>query len=78
MEKIEEYIIQKVKEMRVERDWSQQELADYMNISKSFISDIENPRRNAKYNLKHLNTLARVFDVPFSSFFPEKPFEEGE
>ncbi|MDC2028437.1 helix-turn-helix transcriptional regulator, partial [Bacteroides thetaiotaomicron] len=28
--------------MRMERKWSQVELADYMNLSPSFIADIEN------------------------------------
>lgn len=37
MTKIEEFVIQKVKAMRMERKWSQMELADYMNMSASFM-----------------------------------------
>ncbi len=70
---IEEYIIKRVKEMRLERGWSQQALADNLNKSKSFISDIENPKRNSKYNLNHINELAKIFECKFSDFFPEKP-----
>lgn len=76
MTQIEEYIIKRVKEMRTERGWSQQVLADYMNLSQGFIRDVESPRRNQKYNLNHINTLARVFECSFSEFFPEKPFPE--
>lgn len=71
---IEEYVIKRVKEMRSERGWSQQELADYLNKSKSFISDIENPKRNAKYNLNHINELVKIFKCEFSDFFPKKAF----
>ena len=72
MTNIEEFVIQKVKAMRMERKWSQVELADYMNLSPSFIADIENPKRRAKYNLNHLNKLARIFDCSIRDFFPEK------
>ena len=67
MTKIEEFVIQKVKAMRVERRWSQMELADYMNMSASFIADIENPKRRAKYN---------VFDCSPRDFLPDVPIEE--
>mgnify|MGYP003227986581 CR=1 FL=1 len=69
MTKIEEFVIQKVKAMRVE-------LADYMNMSASFIADIENPKRRAKYNLNHLNVLAKVFDCSPRDFLPDVPIEE--
>ncbi len=76
MTQIEEYIVKRVKEMRTERGWSQQALADYMNLSQGFIRDVESPRRRQKYNLNHINTLARIFNCSFSEFFPEKPFPE--
>lgn len=76
MTKIEDYIIQRVKAMRTERGWSQQALADYMNLSQGFIRDIESPRKIAKYNINHINTLAKLFKVPFADFFPDKPFDE--
>jgi len=76
MTRIEDYVIQKVKSMRHDKEWSQQVLADYMNLSQSFIKDVESPKNRAKYNLNHINTLARIFNCPFADFFPEKPFEE--
>ena len=70
MTNIEEFVIQKVKAMRMERKWSQVELADHMNLSPSFIADVENPKRRAKYNLNHLNVLAKVFSCSPKDFLP--------
>lgn len=72
MTPIEEYVIRKVKELRTERGLSQQAFGDEINLSQSFIKACENPTSRAKYNLNHLNEMVRVFDVPFSYFFPDK------
>ena len=76
MTNIEEFVIQKVKAMRMERKWSQVELADYMNLSPSFIAEIENPKRRAKYNLNHLNVLAKVFSCSPKDFLPNAPLND--
>ena len=76
MTNIEEFVIQKVKAMRMERKWSQVELADYMNLSPSFIADIENPNLRAKYNLNHLNVLAKVFSCSPKDFLPNAPLND--
>ena len=70
MTNIEEFVIQKVKAMRMERKWSQVELADYMNLSPSFIADIENPKRRAKYNLNHLKYWLKCLVVLRKTFYP--------
>ncbi len=77
MTNLEDYIIQAVKRMRIRNNLSQQELADYIDVSQSFIRDCENPKRRAKYNVNHLNELAKVFKCSFSDFFPEHPFEDN-
>lgn len=74
---LEDYIIQMVKRMRMENNLSQQELADYINVSQSFIRDCENPKRRAKYNINHLNELAKVFKCSFADFFPDLPVENN-
>ncbi|MCC8133202.1 MAG: helix-turn-helix domain-containing protein [Tannerellaceae bacterium] len=61
--------------MRQERKWSQQELADYLNVSQSFIRDIESPNKSHKYNLSHINELCKIFGCKFADFFPDEPFE---
>lgn len=43
MTNIEEFVIQKVKAMRMERKWSQVELADYMNLSLVLLQILKTP-----------------------------------
>jgi len=70
---IDKYVIDKVKEKRVEKGYSQKELAFQLNVSIGFIGDIENPNYRAKYNLTHINELAKIFDCSPQDFLPEKP-----
>lgn len=70
---IELYVINKVREMRVQLKISQAQLALKLNMSVGFIGHIESPKHRAKYNLNHLNQLAQIFNCPFSYFFPPKP-----
>ena len=70
---IELFIIDRVKEMRVTAGLSQAQLAIQMDISIGFVGNVESPNHRAKYNLNHLNTLAKVFNCSFADFFPEKP-----
>lgn len=71
--KIEKYIIAKVKEKRLEHGYSQIVLSQKLNMSDSFVGHVETPRRRAKYNLNHLNQLARIFRCSPRDFLPEKP-----
>jgi len=72
---IELFVIYKVKEKRQEIGYSQSELADLMNLSNGFIGKIESPNHSAKYNLNHLNKIAKIFKCSLKDFFPNKPFE---
>ena len=69
---IEQYVIDKVKEIRTRKGISQAKLAHLIDLSVGFIGNVENPKHIAKYNLNHLNRLSKELDVPFISFFPEK------
>lgn len=70
---IEQYVVDQVKRKRIERGLSQKDLAYEMEKSLGFIGDIENPKERAKYNLNHLNELAKVFKCSPREFLPEKP-----
>lgn len=70
---IEQYVIDKVKEMRKDRGISQQELANLLDMSMGFIGHVESPRLRAKYNLNHINALARLFECSPQDFLPKKP-----
>jgi transcriptional regulator with XRE-family HTH domain len=70
---IEQYVIDKVKELRKARGISQKELANMLDLSIGFLGDIESPKSRAKYNLNHINALAKIFSCSPKDFLPEQP-----
>ena len=70
---IDLYIIRKVKEMRIQHGYSQAVLAVMLDVSATFISDIERPEKHQKYNLYHINQLAQIFKCSPRNFLPEQP-----
>lgn len=70
---IEQYVIDVVRNKRMEKGWSQKELAYRMEVSIGFIGDVENPKYRAKYNLNHINELAKVFECSPKDFLPNEP-----
>ena len=70
--KIEKYIIAQAKEKRNRLGISQIELSQRLNMNESFVSHVETPKRRAKYNINHINALARVFKCSPKEFLPEK------
>lgn len=75
---IEQYVIDVVREKRIEQNMSQATLAYCLGVSRGFIGDVENPKQRAKYNLNHLNELSKIFNCPFSDFFPSVPFPSSK
>jgi transcriptional regulator with XRE-family HTH domain len=70
---IDLYVINKVREMRVPRELSQVKLSILMGLAEGAIGKIENPKERAKYNLRHLNLLAKALKCSPRDFLPEKP-----
>jgi len=70
---LDTFIIKVVKEMRVSRKISQEDIAFHLGVTPSYIGQIESPKYRAKYNLYHLNSLAVLFDCSPKDFLPEKP-----
>ena len=69
----EQYVIDKVREMRIERGMSQRDLADMLEISNGFIGKVESSGKRAKYNLNLINEIAKVFKCSPRDLLPEKP-----
>lgn len=69
---IDRFVINTVREKRLEKGMSQRELAYSLELSIGFIGDIENPKYRAKYNLSHINELAKIFKCSPKDFLPEK------
>jgi len=72
LSKIELYVIDKVREIRTEKNISQLELADRIGVSPGFIGQVESFKQNAKYNLNHINKIAEVLNVSPKELLPEK------
>lgn len=70
---IDLYVIDKVREMRNEREISQVKLAYLLDVSPGFIGDVESNKRVTKYSLKQINQLAEIFECSPKDFLPEKP-----
>lgn len=68
---LDQYIVERVKQLRVQHGLSQAVLAIKLDVSDSFIGAIENPLHRAKYNLEHLNKLAKVFNCSPKDFLPD-------
>lgn len=66
----EQYTIDFVRKHRVLTKTSQKDLATIINVSKSFIGNVENRKANAKYNLKHINMLAEHFNISPRELIP--------
>jgi len=70
---IELFVINKVREMRIKLNISQADLAHKLDLSVGFIGHVESLKHRAKYNLNHINKLAKIFNCSFQDFFPEAP-----
>ncbi len=71
--KIEQYVIDKVRNMRQGQGISQAELSLQLNFSEGFVGHVENPKRRDKYNIRHLNELAKIFKCSPKDFLPDTP-----
>lgn len=59
--------------MRDKDGITQEDIAVHLNLSTGFIGHIESPNFRAKYNIQHLNELAKLFKCSPRDFLPDKP-----
>ncbi len=69
----DQYVSATVRKERMAQGVSQATLAYGIGVSDGFISQVESPRHRAKYNLNHLNEIARFLGCSPRDFLPEKP-----
>jgi len=67
------YVITKVREMREVRGVSQLTLSQGAGFNDAFIGLVERPVRREKYNLNHLNAIAKYFKCSIKDFLPDEP-----
>jgi DNA-binding XRE family transcriptional regulator len=70
---IDQFVINKVKEKRNEIKLSQANLSITVGFAQAFVGHCENPTRRDKYNLQHLNELAKYFKCSIKDFLPDEP-----
>ncbi|HLP37014.1 helix-turn-helix transcriptional regulator [Lacibacter sp.] len=72
---IDLYIINKARELRVARKMSQLKLSIALNLAEGAVSKIENPKQRAKYNIRHINLLAKALKCNPADLVPPKPLK---
>lgn len=70
---IDKYVISQVMERRMAKGLSQAALAMELEVPTSFIAMIESGKYNKKYNVAHLNTIAKVLECSPKDFLPDHP-----
>lgn len=70
---IEQYVAIRIKEERIRQGISQAMLAYGINVSNGFIGQAESLKSPTKYNLNHINEIARYLGCSPADFLPEKP-----
>ena len=65
--KAQEQLGMRIRFLRQQRRWSQEDLALNANINKNYISDLENGRRNP--SLEILERIATTFGITLAELF---------
>ena len=70
---VDKYVIERVREQRIAKGFSQSQLAFELDVSTGFIAMVESGKYPQKYNVNHLNDIARIFECSPKDFMPPKP-----
>jgi len=65
---------QRIKELRHKLELSQEALANKAGVDRTYVTDVENGRRNISVEL--LEKIIKALEVPFSEFFTSKEFSK--
>jgi len=72
LDPVDKYVIEKVKEKRIEKGISQSQLAFELELSNGFIGMIESTRFERKYSVAQLNKIAKIFGCSPRDFLPKE------
>lgn len=73
LEPVDIYVIERVKEIRIENGYSQSQLAYELDVSNGFIGMVESKKYAHKYSLAQLSKIAKIFKCSLWDIVPEKP-----
>ncbi len=71
--KIDWYIVTRVRDLRLEKGLSQDDLAIHLELTRGFIGQVESPNYRAKYKTLHINELAKLLECSPKDFWPPEP-----
>jgi transcriptional regulator with XRE-family HTH domain len=71
--KIDRHVIKKVKERRIELGYSQAGLSYELDVSASYIGQVESDKYKTRYTLERLNELAHILKCSVLDFMPKSP-----
>lgn len=75
--KFDQAVIDLVKAKREAESLSQDKLAEFLDVTRGYIGQVESPLERAKYNLNQLNRLAYEMKCSPRDFIPADPFFEA-
>lgn len=61
-----------IKKYRLEKNYTQQDLADMTDLSREYICDIENEKRNKHLTIAVLGRVAESLDIDIQKMFEKK------
>lgn len=67
---IEQFVIEKVRQLRNQKNISQADLAFAIGVSVGFIGKVESLKYNTKYNLNHINNIAKALEISPQELLP--------
>lgn len=70
---VDSYIIDAVRKERTSQKISQTMLSFGIGVSRGFVGQVESPKHRAKYNINHINEIAKFLGCSPRDFLPEKP-----
>jgi len=71
--KIEQFVIDRVRELRMKAGISQINLSVDMGLNAKFVGNVESSKTPDKYNLNHLNKISEILECSIKDFFPNQP-----
>lgn len=71
---IKQKVGQRIRELRKELELSQEALALKAEVDRTYVTDVENGRRNV--SLEILERLIKALNVSFAEFFNSKEFKK--
>lgn len=74
---IELYVTEAIKKRRKVKNISTRALSVSIGLEESFVGLVENPKTRTKYNLNHLNEIAKILDCSLADFLPPSPLPEN-